>query len=240
MASNCLVVVQHHHVGWPPAAARYKRMFVTPSLLVFQVRLLRAAGYTFHNLRDAVAMRGRRAVLTFDDGYRDIVEVGAPLLGRLGVPATVFVVSADVGRSGVRWEESGDKLPGDLMDWISLRHLLSLGWEVGSHGHEHLHLARRPAFVQTEQIRLGRDAIARSLGVPPASFAYPHGSFDDATVSAVRGAGFQCAVTTLRGSHTARLDPFRIRRVSGGGRRLHHYLQALRLLSPAFAPGRRR
>jgi peptidoglycan/xylan/chitin deacetylase (PgdA/CDA1 family) len=231
MGHDRLVVVQHHHVGRPPAAARYRRMFVTPALLSFQVRLLRAAGYTFWTLRDAVGMPGRRAVLTFDDGYLDNIVEGAPLLDRLGVPATIFVVSADVGRAQVRWDESGDKLPGDLMGWADLGRLHERGWEVGSHGHEHVHLARRSPEAQSENARLGREAITRHLGVAPSSFAYPYGSFNDLTVSAVRDAGFTCAVTTLRGSHAADFDPYRLRRLPGGGRHAHHYLQALRLLA---------
>ena len=231
MGHDRLVLLQHHHVGWPPAASRYKRMFVTPALLSFQVRLLRAAGYTFYTLRDAVERPGRRAALTFDDGYLDNVTVGAPLLDRLGVPATVFVVSADVGRTQVRWDESGDKLPGDLMDWTDLQHLRERGWEVGSHGHEHVHLAPRLPGAQAESARLGRESIERRLGVAPSSFAYAYGSFTDVTVSAVRDAGFACAVTAARGSHGTDLDMYRLRRMPCGGRRAHHYLQALRLLA---------
>lgn len=56
------------------------------------------ARYEVLSLEDAVAaLAGRRpvprdvAVLTFDDGYRDILEVAAPILARRGLPATMFV-----------------------------------------------------------------------------------------------------------------------------------------------------
>lgn len=230
MNHDRLVLVQHHHAGWPPRAARYKRMFTTPALLAFQVRLLRLAGYRFSTLQDAIGMPGKRAVVTFDDGYRDNIEMAAPVLGRLGVPATVFVVSSDVGRTGVQWDESGDKLPGDLMDWDDLLRLRDRGWEIGSHGHRHVHMARRPADEQAENVRLGRETIERRLGVAPRSFAYPHGSFTDITVDIAKEAGFRCAVTAIRGGNGPDVDPYRLRRQPGGGRRADHFVMSFRLL----------
>jgi len=225
-----LVIVQHHRVGWPTPSARYKRMFTSPALLAFQVRLLRAAGYRFSTLQDALEARGKRAVMTFDDGYRDNADAGAIVLGPLGVPATVFVVSSDVGRAQVQWEESGDRLHGDLMNWDDLRRLADRGWEVGSHGHRHVHLARYTPDEQAEVVRLGRESIERALGVTPRSFAYPYGSFGDATVDAVRRAGFDCAVTVVRGANHPGADPYRLRRQPGGGRRARHFAASLRLL----------
>ncbi|MFO7691675.1 MAG: polysaccharide deacetylase family protein [Vicinamibacterales bacterium] len=230
MDRDRLVLVQHHRVGWPPRAARYKRMFTTPALLAFQVRLLRLAGYRFSTLHEAIGAHGRRAVVTFDDGYRDNAEAGAAVLGQLGIPATVFVVSSDVGRTQLQWDESGDRLPADLMGWDDLRSLVDRGWEVGSHGHEHVHLARRPPEEQREIVCRGRDSIARMLGAAPQSFAYPYGSFTDATIDAVRCAGFHCAVTADGGANGLRPDPFRLRRQPGGGRGLRHFAAAIRLL----------
>lgn len=231
IARGRLVIVQHHRVGRPPRAARYKRMFTTPALLTFQVRLLRAAGYRFLTLRDALSAPGRRAAVTFDDGYRDHMEEAAAILGGLGVPATIFVVSAEVGRAQVVWGESGDRLAGDLLGWDELAGLQERGWEIGSHGHWHLHLARQAPEVQEEHARLARAALDSRLGAVPRSFAYPYGSFDETTVAAVRGAGFTCAVTALRGANDQDADPFRLRRRPGGGRAFRHALASVRLLT---------
>jgi peptidoglycan/xylan/chitin deacetylase (PgdA/CDA1 family) len=230
MGRDRLLILLHHRVGWPPPSARYGRMFVTPGLLAFQVRVLRLAGYTFGALRDTVRQSGRRAVVTFDDGYLDNVQLGLPVLERLGVPATVFVVSADVGGMSVRWAESGESLAADLMGWDDLRRLQGSGWEIGSHGHWHVHLDRHAPQAQRENVELGRSTVERELGVAPRSFAYPYGVVTDVAAEAVRAAGFVCATTTVRGSNDRLADPYHLRRIHCGGRHARHYLQALRLL----------
>ena len=49
--------------------------------------------------------RGLRFAVTLDDGYEDNFSVAAPILRRLGVPATFFVVSDYVGTDRLFWWE---------------------------------------------------------------------------------------------------------------------------------------
>ena len=70
--------------------------------------------------RDATAPSGAFAI-TFDDGYADAVHTAAPILERLGAPATFFVPSGAVGRDGEYW---WDELQGLLLEAGRLpRHL---------------------------------------------------------------------------------------------------------------------
>src|SRR5207237_10086115 len=41
--------------------------------------------------------------LTFDDGYRDNLTHVAPILKRLGLPATIFLVTAYIGTPNALW-----------------------------------------------------------------------------------------------------------------------------------------
>ncbi|MGA7704337.1 MAG: polysaccharide deacetylase family protein [Solirubrobacteraceae bacterium] len=47
--------------------------------------------------------RGRRVLLTFDDGYRDNYEVAYPLLRRHGLTATFFLATGFIDRPRVAW-----------------------------------------------------------------------------------------------------------------------------------------
>jgi peptidoglycan/xylan/chitin deacetylase (PgdA/CDA1 family) len=81
----------------------------------------------------------RTVVLTFDDGYRDTLEVAAPILARYGLPATVFLATAYVDRGKPQWEDelysmyrSAEHLPRDpLRRYASAAgELLGVGMDV--------------------------------------------------------------------------------------------------------------
>jgi peptidoglycan/xylan/chitin deacetylase (PgdA/CDA1 family) len=77
-----------------------------------QLRVLATAGQVvaLRDGLDALAGDGRlspRAVaLTFDDGYRDNLELAIPLLRRLGLPATFFLVPGLLSRTVEPWWET--------------------------------------------------------------------------------------------------------------------------------------
>jgi hypothetical protein len=87
----------------------------------------------------AVARRmpppGRRAVLTFDDGYRDFIEHAWPVLRDAKFPATVFLVTDHVGARAVWDSRYGDQPT--LLSWEEIGHLQRQGVAFGSHTGSH-------------------------------------------------------------------------------------------------------
>ena len=57
-------------------------------------------------LADGRPLPARAAALTFDDGYRDNLELLVPALQRLGLPATVYLVPGLIERSARPWWET--------------------------------------------------------------------------------------------------------------------------------------
>src|SRR5215470_12124678 len=194
--SSRLLILGLHRVGFPPHNAKIRGLFVSPKLLSFQIWLLKRRGYKFMTLRDAMSTNeARRAVLTFDDGYADNLTAALPVLKKHGVPATLFIITGDMGKADVVWDEAGEKLPADLLDWDSLAELKAHGWEIGSHGHAHIHLGRYSESEQEEVVRLSIDEIEERTGERPVSFAYPYGSYDQRTKQVLKRLGVQFAVT---------------------------------------------
>lgn len=222
-----------HHAGPPPAGARKPHLYVTAERLAAHVRTLRRLGYVFTTVTESLAHPAERvACVTFDDGYVDNLAEAGPVLAALDVPATVFVVTADVGGRGVRWiEERGATEPADLLSWEELRTLRERGWEIGSHAHDHRRLARLPAEEQARLVAESSRALETGLGARPTAFAYPYGSYDRDTIAAVREAGFQCAVTTRRGRARDGDDPFQLPRLALGGHRPWHALQLAKVVA---------
>ena len=63
----------------------------------------------------------RTVALTFDDGYADVLHLAKPLLARFGIPATVFVISGQLGRE--LWWDRLDRVASTA---TALEHRLTL------------------------------------------------------------------------------------------------------------------
>lgn len=226
-----ILILGLHRVGYPPKSATIRGLFASPRLLSFEIRLLKLLGYRFVTLRDALLNpTEKNAVITFDDGYEDNFTAGLPVLERYGVPATIFVVTGDVGKKGVIWDEAGEKLPADIVTWEMLAELQRLGWEIGSHGHRHEHFDRRRLSEQQSSICHSVCMIEDKLGTVPISFAYPYGAFNETTKKSLRQFGIRFAVTTVApGPHDRdnQSDLLELKRVPIGGRRYDHYFRCL-------------
>ena len=154
----------------------------------------------------------RRAVLvTFDDGYLDLLETATSILAPRQVPAVVFVVSERVGGSN-EWRRRGmPRLP--LLDAEGLRLLMDHGFAIGAHGATHRSLVGLTRPELDQEVERPRRRLAE-LGLPtPEVFAYPYGEFDTEAVDAVRAARYAAAFTVDSGIVTEGADGYTLPRV---------------------------
>lgn len=89
----CYHGVSHH---WPSILA------VTPDRLRGQLEFLVRHGYSGVTFSEIVAgeVPAKAVAITFDDGYRSVLDHGFPVLSEFGFPGTVFVPTSLVGLSG--------------------------------------------------------------------------------------------------------------------------------------------
>jgi peptidoglycan/xylan/chitin deacetylase (PgdA/CDA1 family) len=114
LARGVGVILMFHHVRpWEPRDFAPNRILeITPDFLATTVNTLRSEGFDIIPIDDLPSRLGQArtarpfAVLTFDDGYRDNLEHGAPILRRHGAPWALFVTTefAD-GRGRLWWLE---------------------------------------------------------------------------------------------------------------------------------------
>lgn len=196
---------------------------IAPDLLELHLRLLRRRGYgagTPAVLREICAGRtppGRHAFLSFDDGYRDNLELAAPLLREHGFAASVFVLPdfVDTG-APLDWPEVADRLerfPAVMrsMDWPMVVALAEAGWEVGSHGLRHAHLPLLGDEELRQELLDSRRRIEERLGSCE-SLAYPFGEWDARVAAAAAEAGYSFAYS-LPDRHQLRATPHSIPRL---------------------------
>jgi peptidoglycan/xylan/chitin deacetylase (PgdA/CDA1 family) len=192
-----IVVLGYHGIShrWPEA--------VSPASLKIQLRLLLARGYRPASFTQSVLNppTGKTVVVTFDDGYRSVIEEAFPILASLGVPGTVFVPTDFVGAEVAAWPGtdhwigSGYEQELTPMTWGDLGVLRDAGWEIGSHARTHPHLVRVDDDRLAEELVGSRSVVEHELGGRCLSLAYPYGEADARVASAARAAGYQAACT---------------------------------------------
>lgn len=102
--------------------------------------------------------------------------------------------------------------------------------EVGAHTMTHSALASLPSSVQREEIRQSAIYLEEILNHPVDSFAYPHGSYTDETISILKEAGFSCACSSDTAIVSREADVFRLPRFSmrdWNGDEFHRWLKGL-------------
>jgi peptidoglycan/xylan/chitin deacetylase (PgdA/CDA1 family) len=209
-------ILYYHRVS--PNIGREHVHSIYPEEFEWQMRWLAERGYRVIGLDEVVDCLDRGATdkcvaLTFDDGHRDILRYAAPILRRYSARATVFVVSAYVGRRGWLTADGGfsESGPGiqrwELLSWDELKQGASV-FDLGVHGKTHRPLTALSDAEIASELDEARNTILRQTGVHARFYCYPYGLADERTAAAVRRAGFRGACGTEHGLNTPENDRF--------------------------------
>ena len=141
------------------------------------------------------------AAITFDDGYRSIVEYALPVLEELVLPATVYLTGAILEEGGVLWR--------DLVRWVLSEHKVDafLGFAM----------EKDPAFGKVRQEAFYSDTKNPSR-IPSPSVARLLAQFlaSQGIDTARETQGLYCNVEDLRGFDSSLLQV--------GNHGFHHYV----------------
>lgn len=140
--------------------------------------------------------RGATAV-TFDDGCRSLYEHAFPVLRRLGLPATVFLVARTLpdGRD-VDWvTERPVTRPVPTLTLDQVLEMQEAGIRFGSHSWRHADLTTLTEAECERDLRDSRVALEDHLGRSVPFLAYPKGRHAAHVRRAARRAGYSHAFT---------------------------------------------
>ena len=142
----------------------------------------------------------RVVVVTFDDGTEDNFTHAFPILMRYQIPATIFVIVDDIGKSG-------------QLKSAQMQEMAAGGISFGSHTLHHAYLpsvsidyARREIFESKKKLE--------SFGFSSETISYPAGGFSETVIQEVQKAGYVGACTTNRGFRQFPVDRWALRRVT--------------------------
>jgi peptidoglycan/xylan/chitin deacetylase (PgdA/CDA1 family) len=123
-----LLILAYHGISQGDEHEWSPELYIPREALRARFEMIRDDGYKVLPLREAVArlqagsLPPRAVAITFDDGTRDFLEAGVPLLREFGFPATVYVTTyyadkkAPVFRMACRyllWTGRGRRIAGD-------------------------------------------------------------------------------------------------------------------------------
>jgi peptidoglycan/xylan/chitin deacetylase (PgdA/CDA1 family) len=181
---------------------------VAPAALEHQLVTLAARGYRGVTFTELVTRRpqGKVVAVTFDDAFRSVYELAAPILARLSLPGTVFVPTAFAGDTprqlawpGIdQWAQTEFAPELTAMSWSELEELAAAGWEIGSHTSTHPRLTTLRREALHEELARPRSTLEDRLGKPCVSLAYPYGAHDERVIAAADQAGYLAAGTIPR------------------------------------------
>ncbi|HEX7385662.1 MAG TPA: polysaccharide deacetylase family protein [Castellaniella sp.] len=197
-------ILMYHQIGEPsPRGSPYRGLTVHPAAFRRQMTWLRRLGYRGLSMRELLPyVRGERhgkvIGITFDDGYRNVLENALPILQAVDFTATNYFVVRQLGGGNV-WDYAEGVPHADLMAESELRAWAQAGQEVGSHTLNHPVLPALSPELAANEIRHSRDALQQILGAPVESFCYPYGKESLALRDQVRAAGYSNATTTSGG-----------------------------------------
>ncbi len=195
-------VLMYHRIGYPDSNPG---LFVSPEVFERQMEFLKIHNYHVVSLAYLISIvkSGQpvpmnTVVITFDDGYLDNFVNAFPVLKKMDFPATIFMITDNIGKEGWLTEED-------------LRVLQESSVVIGAHTQSHAFLPPLIRGQMESEIGGSKSRLEAILGRPVTLFSYPAGGVSEEVEQVVRDAGFDGAVTT--NYRVRSLDPYALRRV---------------------------
>lgn len=204
-------ILMYHRINvvTPATPAASRPLSVHPADFARQMAWLKRHRYRtitqrelFEALMCGRPLGPRPIMITFDDGYRDVFFKASPVLMRLGMRATAYVVSGRIsGRDP------------SFLTWPLLHALERRGIEIGSHTVAHHDMTSLSDAEMLEDLTSSRRDLERELRHPVPWLAYPFGAYNERAETLARRAGYLLAVTTRPGTVQSARQPFALPRL---------------------------
>lgn len=183
-------ILMYHHVGDP---AEKSSINVSTETFERQMEFLKVHRYHVITLEDLVGhyrlgqpVPWNTVAITFDDGYLDNFKNAFPALKKMGFPATIFVITGNIGKNA--WLDEED-----------LRVLEASGITIGSHTANHAFFPDLKRDEIVSELQESRNRLEKILLHPVFLFSYPAGGVTKQSKALVAREGYRGAVTTNYG-----------------------------------------
>jgi len=214
---NVPVLMYHHVNSLSGKEATSQSLTVRTETFQEQMDFLAKRGYqtiTPKELYEGLnnnALPAKPMVITFDDGYADIISQAFPILRNHNFKFTIFLPTGlmNSGPSYLTWSQLNEMKGSGLLT-------------AGAHTWSHKALTKLSPEELKKEISLSKKQIEEFYGGQVEAFAYPYGSDNKAVEEELKNQGFLMAFLTTRGIQCAKL-PFDFHRIRIGSASLTAY-----------------
>ncbi len=184
-------IITYHQIATTSVAEDPERMAIPPERFAAQMAYLKQQSYqtlSLDQLTQAQASAQKQVVISFDDGFADNYQQAFPILEQYGFKATIFLVTARMGKHS-HWTQS--QYP--MLTWAQIEEMQRYGIDFQSHTENHVDLARTEKQTALKELKQSKQTIEDKLGNAVTHLAYPYGSYSEDTLALVAEAGYQHA-----------------------------------------------
>jgi peptidoglycan/xylan/chitin deacetylase (PgdA/CDA1 family) len=213
------VIILMYHIIDNPLASQEEKYCCTPANFEKQMRFLRDSNYVpvglnqFVNELDGKGLcPDNSVVVTFDDGFDNMLVTALPVLQKYDIPATVFILSDRIDHTN-DWMHTRGFPSRKLLSKSQLLELKDAGICIGSHTRTHPRLTDISKDQVKDEISTSKKILEDTLGSEVAYFAYPFGLYNENAHAAVVRAGYVAACSTRSGFNRQDIDRFALRRI---------------------------
>jgi peptidoglycan/xylan/chitin deacetylase (PgdA/CDA1 family) len=194
-----------------------------PDIFEKQMETLKNAGYTFMTAKElGEVLDGWKTLpkspilITFDDGHWDLDTDILPILKKLDIKATAYIIPGFLNGS-------------DFLTQSQLQDVVNSGLvDIGAHTVHHVALKGKPTGEVKREVEESKNMLKNEYHIDVVSFAYPYGSFDLNAINIVKDAGFTTAVSTIPGIAQSQQNRFFMYRIRPGYRTGENLLNFLK------------
>ena len=141
-------------------------------------------------------------VLTFDDGHISHLFHAAPVLKRHGLTGIFFITAGFLGQK-------------NYLSKDQVKELIGMGFEIGSHGFNHVPLTGLPMDQLVHEIAGSKHALEKELGIRIRAFSVPRGFYVPAIRQIARQCGYDFVFTSFYGlNRPGASDTLKLKRVA--------------------------
>jgi len=204
-------VLSYHSIG-------EDNSYISLSTQIFekQIIFLKKLGYVSINFNEIDQNKKNQIIITFDDGYKDILTNALPILKRHNFKATCFFITNLIGKNN-QWDEKKKNFKiKNIMNDDDIKKWIYSGMGVQSHSHNHFDLTKLSNNDIIKELEISKNYFKDKFNIESDVFCYPFGKVNKNVYELTKKI-YKNAVTTNRSRYNInKHSPFLIPRIDMG------------------------